>query len=88
MKQLLDQTRKQMSSSQSFIHLLEIETQGDILKILKQNTADIRRILRRAESIHFINQLLLVLEWIHRMRRNWLSRRPIDKHKLLQQRKF
>lgn len=51
MKQLLDQTRGQMSSLQSLIHLLESETQGDVLKLLKQDTADIRRILHRAKSI-------------------------------------
>lgn len=51
MKQLLNQTRGQMSSLQSLIHLLESETQGDILKLLKQDTADIRRILHHAKSI-------------------------------------
>lgn len=40
-----------MSSLQSLIHLFEGETQGDILKLLKKDTADIRRMLHRAKSI-------------------------------------
>lgn len=53
MKQLLDQTRGQMSSLQSLIQLLESETQADVLTLLKQNAADIRRIFHRAKSIRF-----------------------------------
>ena len=51
MKQLLDQTRGQMSSLTCLIELLESETQADIFRLLKQNTADIRKILHRAKSI-------------------------------------
>ncbi|MCJ1345190.1 hypothetical protein MMC31_003396 [Peltigera leucophlebia] len=51
MKQLLDQTRGQMSSLQCLIQLLESEAQTDILKLLKQSAADIRRIYHLAKSI-------------------------------------
>lgn len=53
MKQLLDQTRGQVSSLQSLIQLLESETQADVVTLLKQNAADIRRIFHRAKSIRF-----------------------------------
>ena len=95
MKQLLNQTRGQMSSLQSLIHLLESETQGDILKLLKQDTADIRRILHRAKSIRSYqgfddhrSSFHFTLEWIHPMRLSWLSLRPIDGQKPPQQRNF
>ena len=51
MKQLLDQTRGQMTSLQYLIQFLESETQADILKSLQKNLADIRRIFHRAKSI-------------------------------------
>ena len=51
MKQLLDQTRGQMSSLTCLIELLESATQADMFRLLKQNTADIRKILHRAKSI-------------------------------------
>ncbi|MCJ1346152.1 hypothetical protein MMC31_004366, partial [Peltigera leucophlebia] len=51
MKQLLDQTRGQMTSLQYLIQFLESETLADILKSLQQNLADIRRILHRTKSI-------------------------------------
>lgn len=51
MKQLLDQTRGQMSSLRCLIELLESETQADMLRLLKENIVDIRRILHRAKSI-------------------------------------
>lgn len=55
MKQLLDQTRGQMTSLRYLIEFLESETQADILKSLQQNLADIRRIFHRAKSIR-LNQ--------------------------------
>lgn len=51
MKQLLDQTRGQMLSLRCLIELLESETQADMFRLLKQNTADIQKILHRAKSI-------------------------------------
>lgn len=51
MKQLLDQTRGQMSSLHCLIELLESETQAEILRLLKQNRADIRKVLHQAKSI-------------------------------------
>lgn len=51
MKQLLDQTRGQMLSLRCLIELLESETLADMFRLLKQNTADIRKILHRAKSI-------------------------------------
>lgn len=51
MKQLLDQTRSQMLSLRCLIELLESETQADMFRLLKQNTADIQKILHRAKSI-------------------------------------
>ena len=51
MKQLLDQSRGQMLSLRCLIELLESETQADMFRLLKQNTADIRKILHRAKSI-------------------------------------
>ena len=51
MKQLLDQTRGQMMSLRCLIELLESETQAEIFRLLKQNTADIRKILHRAKLI-------------------------------------
>lgn len=51
MKQLLDQTRSQMLSLKCLIELLENETQADMFRLLKQNTAYIRKILHRAKSI-------------------------------------
>ena len=51
MKQLLDQTRGQMSSLRSLIELLESETQADMFRLLKENIVDIRKILSRAKSI-------------------------------------
>lgn len=69
MKQLLDQTRGQMSSLRHLIEILESETQAEMFRLLKENIADIRRILHSAKSIrsyqgvdddqssfHFINQ--------------------------------
>lgn len=51
MKQLLDQTRGQMSSLRYLIELLESETQADMLSLLKENIVEIRKILHRAKSI-------------------------------------
>lgn len=51
MKQLLDQTRGQMLSLRCLIELLESETQADMFRLLKQNTADNRKIPHRAKSI-------------------------------------
>ncbi len=51
MKQLLDQTRGQMSSLHYLIELLESETQAEILRSMKQNRADIRKVLHQAKSI-------------------------------------
>lgn len=51
MKQLLDQSRGQMTSLQYLIQFLESEAQADILKSLQKNLADIRRIFHRAKSI-------------------------------------
>lgn len=51
MKQLLDQTRGQMSSLHCIVELLESETQAEILTLLKQNMADIQKVLHRARSI-------------------------------------
>lgn len=51
MKQLLDQSRGQMTSLHYFIQFLESETQADTLKSLQKNLADIRRIFHRAKSI-------------------------------------
>lgn len=51
MQQLLDQTRGQMSSLRCLIELLESETQADMLRLLKENIVDIRKILHRAKSI-------------------------------------
>lgn len=51
MKQLLYQTRGQMSSLRCLIELLESETQADMLRLLKENIVDIRKILHRAKSI-------------------------------------
>ena len=51
MKQLLDQTRSQMTSLQYLIQFLESETQADILKSLQKNLADIRWIFHHAKSI-------------------------------------
>ena len=69
MKQLLDQTRGQMSSLQYLIKILESETKADMFRLLMDNIVDIRRILQSAKSIrsyqgvdddqssfHFINQ--------------------------------
>lgn len=50
MKQLLDQTRGQMSFLACLIELLESATQADIFRLLKQTTANIRKILHRAKS--------------------------------------
>lgn len=51
MKQLLDQTRSQMLSLRCLVDVLESETQADMFRLLKQNTADIQKILHRAKSI-------------------------------------
>lgn len=51
MKLLLDQTRGQMSSLHCLVGLLESETQTEILTLLKENRADIRKVLHRAKSI-------------------------------------
>lgn len=51
MQQLLDQTRGQMLSLRCLIELLESETQADMLRLLKENIVDIRKILHRAKSI-------------------------------------
>lgn len=51
MKQLLDQTRGQMSSLHCLISLLESDTLAEILELLKQNRVDIRKMLHRAKSI-------------------------------------
>lgn len=51
MKQLLDQTRGQMSSLRHLIEILESETQTDMLRLLKENILDIRKTLHRAKSI-------------------------------------
>lgn len=51
MKQLLDQTRGQMTSLHYLIQFLESETQADTLMSLQRNLADIRRIFHRAKSI-------------------------------------
>ena len=51
MKQLLYQTRGQMSSLLHLIEILESETQADMLRILKKNSVDIQKILSRAKSI-------------------------------------
>ncbi|MCJ1347402.1 hypothetical protein MMC31_005627 [Peltigera leucophlebia] len=69
MKQLLDQTRGQMSSLRHLIEILESETQADMFRLLKKNIIDIQKILHRAKSIrsnqgvddeqsafHFVNQ--------------------------------
>lgn len=51
MKQLLDQTRGQMSSLRYLIELLESETQADIFRLLKDNVVDIRKIFHLSKSI-------------------------------------
>lgn len=51
MKQLLDQTRGQMLSLRCLTELLESETLADMFRLLKQNTADIRKILHHPKSI-------------------------------------
>lgn len=51
MKQLLDQTRGQISFLTCLIELLESATQTDMFRLLKQHTADTRKILHRAKSI-------------------------------------
>lgn len=51
MKQLLDQSRGQMSLLHHLIEILESETQTDMLRLLKKNSVDIRKILRRAKTI-------------------------------------
>ena len=51
MKQLLDQTRAQMLSLRCLVQVLESETQADMFRLLKENTADLRKILHRAKSI-------------------------------------
>ena len=51
MKQLLEQTRGQMSSLHCLVDLLQSETQAEILTLLKQNRADIQKVLHRARSI-------------------------------------
>ncbi|MCJ1348642.1 hypothetical protein MMC31_006874 [Peltigera leucophlebia] len=51
MKQLLDQTRGQMSSLRHLIEIFEGGTQEDMCRLLKENIEDIRKALHRARSI-------------------------------------
>lgn len=51
MKLLLDQTKGQMSSLYYLVGLIESETQTEILTLLKDNRANIWKMLHRAKSI-------------------------------------
>lgn len=62
MEQLLDQTRRQKSSLEYLIHLL---TRAAILKLVKQDTADIRKTLDRAKSIRSYQGVTDIQSSIH-----------------------
>lgn len=51
MEQLLDHTRGQILSLHPLVELLESETQAEILRLLEQNRADIRKVFDQAKSI-------------------------------------